>query len=644
MKKACTLALLLLTFAAQGQQPTHDLDQVVITANKFNQKASETGKVMSIISREEIDHSSGRTLLDLLNSQPGLTISGAGRAPANYPSVYLRGANVKYTLIMIDGVPVQDASPDNVQFDLNLIPLAAVERIEILRGGYGSLYGSGAAAGVINIITRQGGDKPFGASLGLQGGSYGTLREDLAAYGTVNKTDYNVQLQRLDSDGFSDALDSLGHQGYDHDGFHRSAIFANLGLHPGDHWTLRPFFRYTREKGDLDGGAFTDDKDYTYSSWLVQTGAQASHSFTGGDLHVQYSYNPVDRHYLNDTADHSSFLRSGYSSRIHFLEAYAHFTLGKRLSALAGLSGEFMKTDQEQLSISAFGPYETKLSGDSAHINSANAYGSLFFQTPSGLHVELGGRLHRNNLYGFHPLFSFNPSWLIHNKTKVFINLASSFSAPSLYQLYSEYGHTALNPEQGMQYEGGVEWGAGTAFSTRVTLFARTMKDVIAFQLVDPDTYRYQYVNYDHQHDHGGELELRYTGAAWKLRAWYAYADGKITVLNEATHADSTYHNLFKRPRHTAGLAAGYQLSPAFYLSLDGQYTGLRKDLVFLGNSSAVRDLDAYVLLNAYAQYVLKGKYKIFASIHNLTDSHYTEVTGFATRGFSVDAGIQLSL
>ena len=69
MKKACTLALLLLTFAAQGQQPTHDLDQVVITANKFNQKASETGKVMSIISREEIDHSSGRTLLDLLNSQ-----------------------------------------------------------------------------------------------------------------------------------------------------------------------------------------------------------------------------------------------------------------------------------------------------------------------------------------------------------------------------------------------------------------------------------------------------------------------------------------------------------------------------------------------------------------------------------------------
>ncbi len=633
MRKSLLSAVICLAstalFAQQKQIP---LDEVVVTANKFDQKASQTGKVVSVITQKELAHQSGRTLGQLLNQQPGLTINGRAGSPGTNQTVYLRGADPKYTLIMINGVPVNDISNINSVFDINLIPVSSIQRIEIMKGGYASLYGSGASAGVINIITKQSGPDHFQSTLKLEGGSFNTFKEQLGFRGHFAKVDYNIQIQNNDTQGFSSAKDSLGNQGFDDDGYHRKAVFANLGIHPGDNWTLRPFIRFTRQKGDLDQAAFSDDKDNIYTTDYFQTGIAIKHTFRNGDLNIKYSYNPTKRHYENDTVDGSSYRLSTYLSKVHYADLYLHYKLDKRVSFLAGNAIRIEKTDQQD----EFGSGKTQLSPDSANTEAMSIYGAVFYHAPSGLNLELSGRLHEHKTYGFHPVFSINPSWLINDRVKIFVNVASSYTSPSLYQLYSPYGNTALQPEVGKSYEAGAEsWFMDRKVDLSLTAFHRTGKDIIAFGS------DYRYINYDKQKATGGEAAVTYRVTdKIKISGWYAYVTGEVT------DKDSTYNNLFKRPENSAGLSVGYQVLPNLYLGVDGQYAGDRKDLIFNTTTLAqeVKTLAPYFLLNGYAQYTFRKRYRAYVSLNNVLDEEFVEITGYNTSGFNFNAGVELRL
>lgn len=629
-----------------AQQKKLTLNEVVVTANKFEQKASQTGKVMTVITQKELAHNSGKTLTAILNEQPGITINGVGESSGTNQTVYLRGADPKYTLIMINGIPVNDVSYINYEFDLNLIPVSSIERIEIMRGGYAALYGSGATAGVVNIITDKSDLRPFNVTAGFSAGSYGTFREQAGINGHSKHVDYNIQLQNFDSKGFSSALDTTGHAGFDKDGFHRQSVYANIGFHPSEKWTISPFLHLAYEKGDLDEGAFTDAKDYTYNSTFFQTGIQVRHEFKNGDLNVNYSYSPTVRHYLNDSTDGFAYLKEYYQSRVHLADAYAHFVVDPHISFLIGNEFKIERTNQNSDYISGSYVSKSMLGADSAQTDVLNIYGSLFLQSNNGFHVEIGGRLNQDKLYGFYPVFSINPSWLIKDRIKVFANISSSYTAPSLYQLYSVYGNKKLSPESGMSYEAGAEsLLAGQKLRLRVTAFDRDLRKVIAFQLTDPVTYSYQYMNYNYQHDYGGEIELNYAvNDRLQLSAYYAYVNGKVTVKNDHAKTDSTHNNLFRRPENSAGASASLQITKSLYLGLDGKYTGTRNDLVYAGYTQEVKKLKGYILMNLYAQYDLKKKYKLFISLQNITNSHYIETTGFTTKGFNFDAGIQWSL
>jgi vitamin B12 transporter len=169
---------------SQDSSKVKELDEVVVTANKFSQKQSTTGKVIAVINKEQIERSSGRTVGQLLNEQAGLTINGALNNIGSNQSVYMRGAGTGRTLVLLDGIPVYDPTLINNEFDINLISLNDVERIEICRGAQSTLYGSDAVAGVINIITvKKDISKPFNVKATLSAGSFGTIRGNLQLYG-----------------------------------------------------------------------------------------------------------------------------------------------------------------------------------------------------------------------------------------------------------------------------------------------------------------------------------------------------------------------------------------------------------------------------------------------------------------------------
>ena len=141
-----------------AQDSSKILNEVLIAVTKFPQKQSETGKVITIITKEQLQKSAGKTLPEVLNEQVGITINGANNNLGTNQTLYMRGAHAANTLILVDGVPVYDASGETNQFDISNFSLYNIERIEIMKGAQSTLYGSDAVAGVINIITKKSGE------------------------------------------------------------------------------------------------------------------------------------------------------------------------------------------------------------------------------------------------------------------------------------------------------------------------------------------------------------------------------------------------------------------------------------------------------------------------------------------------------
>ena len=115
------------------------LDKVVITATKYPTRQSNTGKLVSVITREQIEKSAGKDLAQLLNEQTGITVNGSFSNPGKDKSIFFRGASSNYTLILLDGIPLNDPSGTGGTFDIRLIPIEQIERIEILKGSQSTL-------------------------------------------------------------------------------------------------------------------------------------------------------------------------------------------------------------------------------------------------------------------------------------------------------------------------------------------------------------------------------------------------------------------------------------------------------------------------------------------------------------------------
>lgn len=646
MKILAAAAVILTSSSTQAQDSTKDLAGVVVTATKYPIKQSLTGKVLTVISREELDRNPGRSLTEVLNTQSGLIISGAtGNLGANQ-DVYLRGASAGKTLILVDGVPVYDAGGISGAYELNLIPADQVERVEILKGSQSTLYGSDAMAGVINIITRKGGNKKIGGNVNLAGGSYGTFKTGAGVNGTIAKTSYNVQFNSVNSKGFSSAYDEAGNKGFDKDGFDQTVFRANVNQKITDKFGLRANAQFSNYKTDLDAGAFTDDADYTVKYKNALAGIGADYKAGKAMIHLNYAFNSMKRSYLDDSASRGGFAywsKGGYIGRSHFVEAYSNIAVHKKIDVLVGVDYRNQQTNQTYSSVSMFGPYSSpELSDDSAKVNQLGIYASVVAKDIAGFNFELGGRYNNFNKYGDVFTFSFNPSYNITNQVKVFANISSGFKAPSLYQVYSEYRHQPtteeLKPEKSISFDAGVQY-AKENVNLRAVYFIRNVTDNIIFYSAGAPTYASYYVNADKQKDKGLELEAKVNFGKATLTANYTNLDGHIETKTGAK--DTSFFNLYRRPRQAINLALGIQLMKNWYLSTNVQSISKRYEAVY---ASAPVEMPSYYTWNLYTQYSIGKFAKLFVDLKNITDEKYFEVRGYNSRRFNVMAGVNLQL
>ena len=262
------------TNAQQDSIKSFNLNDVLVTATKFPKSVNETAKVLTVIDEEQLARSSGKDLSQLLNEQVGLVINGANSNPGKDKGVFLRGAGSGYTLITLDGIPVNDPSGVGGAFDLRLLPVDQIERIEILKGSQSTLYGTDAIAGVINIITRKKGDKPFGTSASVSYGSYNTFKGNVGVSGNSEKFNYHVGYTRFTTNGISEAKDPTGKGDFDKDGYTQNAFQTSLGVNVSKSLSISPYVRYNTFDGRYDAESFTDSKKDNYTSNLSMESIQ----------------------------------------------------------------------------------------------------------------------------------------------------------------------------------------------------------------------------------------------------------------------------------------------------------------------------------------------------------------------------------
>lgn len=620
----------LITTSVQAQDTTRLLNNVVVTATRSPKKLSDIGRVVTVISAEQINHSQGKTLPQLLNTVPGLTFSGAQNAPGIATSIFLRGASTGNTLILIDGFPVNNASAIDGSYDLNAFSLDMIDHIEILKGSGSTLYGSDAVAGVINIITKKGKGQGLKGSLQLMGGSYNTFKESASLNGTVNKTGVAVNISNSDSRGFAAATDTTGKGNFKKDGFHQRSASVNISQAVSKKFSLNGNLQSSYTSGNLPYGAFTDDQNYTYNNTFLFAGVGAKLLLPKGTLNFNVSQNDVWNNFNNlPTDNNGGYQVTKNKGEITNAEVVLNKGLGEYFDITSGLNFKYGTTDQ-------YGLYDPK--GEPSiikdkHYDIFSAYTSLFFKYDI-FHLELGSRYNHHSTYGDNFTYTINPSLLLADQFKVFGTIASAYKSPSLYQLYSQYGNVDLKPETTTSYEAGFDWEIiKNTLTFNTQFYKRDARDVIYFADLSVSPYGV-YKNGQFQKDKGFESELNYHSDKLTASAYYAYVTGKLTDEKGLQTA-----NLYRRPKSTFGLNFNYQVIDDFSVGVNYKYTGNRTDQNFATFPSTVVTLKHYNLADLHLELKATRNLRVFGDLNNVLDQKYTDWLGYNTMGINFMLG-----
>jgi vitamin B12 transporter len=629
-----------LSTSAQSDSSSKTLDPVILTANKLPQKQGTTGKVITLISKEEIDKSAGKSLAQLLNEQAGITINGSLNNAGTNQSLYMRGASSGRTLILLDGIPIYDPSVINNEFDLNLISLNNVECIEICKGAQSTIYGSDAVAGVVNIITSKPDlNKPVHLKISTAAGNYGTYRGSIDLSGKKDKLSYTAKYSKFQTNGFSSAYDSSQKKNFDRDAFNSDVLNTGIKYQFTQALAFKSFVQYSYSKTELDAAAFSDEKDYDYTSKVLIAGGGILYSKNKVNLSVNYQYSKNKRLYTNDSVDapgFSKFSTDRYTATAHYVEAFSKIDLGSGFSILQGADYRFSSMNNQYFSLSSFGPYKSEFKDTSQ--SQASIYASVFYNSPNQkLNIDLGGRINVHSQYGSNSTYTLNPSYSFNEHYRILGSIASAFKAPTLYQLYSAYGNRSLKPEKSKTYELGFEQ-QHVKIKNRIVYFQRKIENGLDFNYIS-----FKYFNVNQQTVKGFELESKFQPSKqFTFTLNYTYLNPEEHSQSRTSFKDTAYQYLLRRPMHNLNLNAGYLFANGLYISAGTKYVSKRKDIG--GYKKADVLLDDYILLNAYGEYKFKKRVKLFADFQNITNKQFFDVWGYNSIPFLFSTGITVSL
>ena len=597
---AVSAALPCVALSAQAQQlPSgqetagKNLQEMVVTANRIAQPLSDLVADMSIIDAQTIERQGPGSVADVLARVPGIQITRNG-GPGTTTSMFLRGADSRFTAVYVDGVRMDSQSTGGASWQS--IPLALIDRIEVLRGPAAAVYGSDAMGGVVQIFTKKG-DGPAQPYAGLGVGSRGTFTAEAGISGGAGGWDYALGLNRSQTDGFNARTVATANP--DKDDYRSNAVSGRLGYQLNRQHRLEATLLASDVNSGYDISPVDDDRSLNkmYAlglNWRAQWTAQYSTKLQFTQSRDYYETRPSP--YQTDTRLQNYLFQNEWRLGVHTLTA----ALERRDDALTN-GGIDRDRHQNALALG----YGLNTGPHTVQLNLRRDDDS-----------EFGGKTTGSAAYGY----AFATHW------RATATVGTAFRVPTLYQRFSEYGDASLQPEKSRNAELGLRWAQG-AHSFSATAYRNRVTDLINFS--SPGSCDSPFGCYANV----GKARLEGITLAGTTKLGAFNLHGSVDFQNPRDTENDKL--LARRAKRYATLGAETRAA-GWTWAADLQTSAKRFD-----NAANTNVLGGYTLFNLSAQTEVAKDVNLIARINNLADKRYQTARTYATEGRSVYVGVK---
>jgi vitamin B12 transporter len=646
------------------------LKEVVVTATRSEQLATDVARSVSVIHREEIHRSIYLSPAEILSQQEGVYIVGTGQTPGSLQNIFLRGANGNHTSIFVDGVRITDPSTVDNAIDFSELSLANTEKIEIVRGSHSTLYGSAAIGGTVHVFTRKPAGEGATVEADIVGGAFGdgtsTLSEQVYANYLllpgvyIQGEIFNQNVRGLDAtvpaEGSPESIVPR-----DNDNFDNRLISGKVGYHDSE-LDVYASYTNTKQNREIDNGAFSDDDNYTvdFTRDLFTYGAGY---WFAPNFQAKYAggHTKITRHLIDDSsrvdnvgnydgtsseADNRGTVRSHEFQGLYRMPGF-DIVVGTAQYT------ESMKTRADFYSRPFMFSSTTTLDTlDDATTSSlfghADVNGSIIAEDLKNIGIGFGVRWNHHSTFGSHTTFELSGLLRIGDEGMLYGSFSTGFNAPSLYQLYSpdrEFtsgitrGNRGLRPEKSRSYEVGLKQsiGRGTTFSLAyyativdnyidfVYLWAPKDVDSLGFADYRGDTY----LNTGKQVNTGFEIrvqskisdELSVAANVSVVGGSLEYDPAELNTTHSNRNLVQVFANgaflnsphevigLTRRP-NTVNATLFYTPIERITLRADGRFVGARTDIAYVPDQGPYGSLGS-VDVREYTLMDISAKYTI---------------------------------
>ena len=609
--RSSTLAVAIATvliapLPATAADASTDLDSVVVTASRTEQTQSQVLAASTVIDRAEIERLQPRSLADLLRGTPGVSIANNG-GPGKSTSVFLRGTESDHVLVLVDGVKIGSATSGTAAFQD--IPVDQIERIEIVRGPYSSLYGSDALGGVIQIFTR----RPQGAfvpnvSVGI--GSYDTLRGSVGFAGRGTQGWYSVEASHDQTDGINACRGKPSPRGGgcftyepDRDGYRNNALSLKGGWRFDEQWDADATATRAEGRNHYDG---------TSSNF-----AESATQVLGGRVR----YKPAKDVQITANLGRSEDLSTDYENGDYADTFNTHRDLASLQADLGRIGGS------AGLTTVGFDWQRDRVVGSTDYFVDARRNHALFaqWQQEFGDSSVQGSLRHdENSQFGGKTTGSLQYGYALTKSLRVTGSYGTAFKAPTFNDLYyPDYGNPDLAPETSRNWELGIRGTPGWG-NWSLNAFQNEIDHLIVFDssLTGPLFPFGGANNIDRSRIRGVELAADTTLGQWRLA-------GNATWLQpEDRSDDGTRGNLLpRRARRTANVDVDRSFG-ALSIGASVFASGYRYD-----DTANLNRLGGYALTDLRMAYAFDAAWKVELAAKNVFDRHYETARYFNQPG-----------
>lgn len=622
------------------------LEDVVVTANRSAQAGERVGQSVTVLTAEEIEESQTVAVADLLVRTPGVSLSRNGGVGAT-TSLRIRGAEADQTVVVIDGVKLNDPSGTGGGFNFGNLLVNAIGRIEVLRGAQSTLWGSQAIGGVVNIATARP-TGPFEATLSAEAGSRGTRYVRGGVGGATGRATWRLAASRYETEGVSAFA-----RGAEADQYENLGLSGRADVRLTDALSVDLRAVYSDGTVGIDGFpapafSFADTRETTRNRELV-TYAGVNLDLLDGRFsnRLANAYTRTNR--LNENPDQAvtstTFDAEGENRR---WEYQGVFDLREGWTATFGAEHE--TSEFRTASPTALRPNPIPAR---AEVSIDGAYAQAQAEVVDGVTLTVGARRDEHETFGGRTLGQAAAAWSLNEGATILrASFGQGFKAPSLFQLYSDFGNLALEPEEADGWDAGVEQALfDGVLILSATYFARettnqidfvscpaTATAALCFRNTAPPGAAPVPVRRSGYYDNIALTEADGVEVTAALRTGGFSLDANYTETRteNRTPGANLGRRLARRPEAQANLVLGYAWASGLSASVAVQHAGDSFD----NASNSVR-LDGYTLVDLRAAWPINETLELYGRVENVGDEVYETIRNYGVPGRGAFVGVR---